>query len=76
MILLRTQKLIDWADILVFAYLTWWSVPPALLKVFLEAVFISGFAYKYKKSLWIIPRLDKLLSGKSARIISTMDSPT
>lgn len=74
--LLDAQKLIAWADVLVFSYPVWWSTPPALLKVFFEAVFISGFAYKYKKSLWNIPRLDRLLSGRSARIITTMDSPT
>jgi putative NADPH-quinone reductase len=49
-------------------------MPPALLKVFIEMVFSSGFAYKYKES----PRRvtwEKKLKGKSARILTTMDAP-
>ncbi len=74
--LVEAQKLIAWADHLVFSYPTWWSVAPSLLKVFIEITFQPGFAYKYKKPLFSIPRWDKLLSHKSARIMVTMDSPT
>ncbi len=73
--LLEAQKLITWADHLVFVYPTWWATPPALLKVFLETVFHAGFAYKYQKSKGFIPKWDKLLPNKSARLIVTMDSP-
>ncbi len=72
--LLDAQKLIKWADHLVFAYSTWWGTPPALLKVFIEIVFESGFAYKYPKSGKSF-KIDKLLTGKSARLIATMDIP-
>jgi NAD(P)H dehydrogenase (quinone) len=71
----KAQELIRWADHLVFAYPTWWATPPALLKIFIEMVFEPGFAYKYHKSKGIIPKWDKLLAQKSARIIVTMDSP-
>jgi len=74
--LLEAQKLITWADHLVFTYPTWWATPPALLKVFIEIVFHSGFAYKYKKSTGIAVKWDKLLPNKSALILATMDSPT
>lgn len=74
--LLGAQDLIVWADHLVFAYPVWWSVAPALLKVFIEAVFLPGFAYKYQKSKGMIPRWDKLLAGKSAELIVAMDSPS
>jgi NAD(P)H dehydrogenase (quinone) len=71
--LLRAQQRILWADHLVFVYPTWWGDTPALLKGFIERTFMPGFAFKYKKnSVW----WDRLLSGKSARIITTMDSPS
>lgn len=73
--LLKSQELISWADHLVFVYPTWWASPPALLKVFFEVIFLSGFAFKYQKSKGFAPKWDKLLLGKSARLIVTMDSP-
>jgi putative NADPH-quinone reductase len=73
--LLKSQELITWANHLVFIYPTWWAGPPSLLKVFFEMVFHSGFAFKYKKSKGFVPKWDKLLFNKSARIIVTMDSP-
>lgn len=68
----HAQQLILWADHLVFVYPTWWGNMPALLSGFFERVLLPGFAFKYRKnsSLW-----DKLLQGKTARIITTMDSP-
>ncbi|WP_199614332.1 NAD(P)H-dependent oxidoreductase [Paenibacillus alkalitolerans] len=66
------QDLLRWADHLVFVYPTWWGAMPAILKGFFDRVFLPGFAYKFREnsSLW-----DKLLSGKSARLIVTMDTP-
>lgn len=71
--LLRAQELIRWADHLVFVYPIWWGAMPALLKGFIDRVFLPGFAFKYREnsSFW-----DKLLTGKSARLIVTMDTPT
>lgn len=71
--LIEAQKLIKWADHLVFVYPTWWGVMPAILKGFIDRVFLPGFAYKYREnsSVW-----DKLLSGKSAHLLVTMDTPS
>lgn len=71
--LLRAQELIKQADHLVFVYPIWWGAMPALLKGFIDRVFLPGFAFKYREnsSLW-----DKLLTGKSARLIVTMDTPS
>lgn len=70
--LLKAQELIRWADHLVFIYPNWWATFPALLKGFIDRTFLPGFAFKYRKNslLW-----DKLLTGKSARLIVTMDTP-
>lgn len=70
--LLEAQRIIDWADVLVFAYPTWWGSAPALLKGFVDRVFLPGFAFKYRENsrLW-----DKLLAGRSARLLVTMDTP-
>ena len=70
--LAEAQRLIKWADHIVFVYPTWWGSIPALLKGFLDRVFLPGFAFKYKENsqFW-----DKYLKGKTARLIVTMDAP-
>lgn len=68
----KVQQDILWAEHLVFAYPIWWATMPALLKGFLDRVFLPGFAFKYKEDS---PWWDKLLKGRSARMITTMDAP-
>jgi len=45
---------------------------PALMKGFIDRAFLPGFAFRYRegKTLW-----DRLLSGRSARLLVTMDTP-
>jgi len=70
--LLEAQEKIKWAEHLVWIYPVWWASLPAILKGFIDRVFLPGFAFKKREnSLW----WDKLLKGKSARIISTLDQP-
>ncbi|WP_426452625.1 NAD(P)H-dependent oxidoreductase [Paenibacillus sp. S-38] len=68
----EAQELIRWADHLVIVYPTWWGAMPAVLKGFIDRIFLPGFAFQYRKNsvLW-----DKLLTGKTARLIVTMDTP-
>ncbi len=70
--LLEVREAISAADHLVFVYPIWWGVQPALLKGFIDRVFLPGFAFKPKEDsvMW-----DKLLKGKTGRIITTMDAP-
>jgi len=70
--LLNAQEAIGWADHLVFFYPNWWGTYPALLKGFIDRTFLPGFAFKYKNG-----RTDpeRLLVGKTARLVVTMDSP-
>jgi NAD(P)H dehydrogenase (quinone) len=69
--LVKAQKLISWADHLVISYPTWWGMMPAMLKGFFERILLPGFAFKYKEG----GRWDKLLEGRSARVLVTMDAP-
>jgi putative NADPH-quinone reductase len=70
--LVAAQETIRWAEVLVFAYPTWWGAVPALLKGFIDRIFLPGFAFKYRENskLW-----DRLLTGRSARLLVTMDTP-
>ena len=70
--LIKAQDAISFADHLVFIYPTWWGTFPAILKGFIDRVFLPGFAFKYREDS---PFWDKLLKGKSARLITTMDTP-
>ena len=71
--LLEAQRLIKWANHLVIVYPVWWGSTPARLKGFLDRTFLPGFAFKKRENStgW-----DKLLSGKSARLIVTSNSPS
>ena len=55
----------------VFIYPTWWNNVPAILKGFLDRVFVSGFGFRFKKSG--IP--EKLLKGKKAVVFSSSGGP-
>ncbi|MCM3146235.1 NAD(P)H-dependent oxidoreductase [Brevibacillus sp. MER 51] len=69
----EAQDLIRWADHLVIVYPTWWGTMPAILKGFFDRVLLPGFAYKYREGS---PLWDKLLTGKTAHLILTMDTPS
>ncbi|WP_137935716.1 NAD(P)H-dependent oxidoreductase [Chitinivorax sp. B] len=70
--LLDAQAAIEWAEHLVWVYPIWWGSVPAILKGFLDRVFLPGFAFKYQPGkLWP----DKLLSGRTAHLIVTLDTP-
>lgn len=63
---------VEWADHLTVFFPQWWGSYPAVLKAWIDRVFLSGFAFRYrpKGRFW-----DKLLTGRTARIVMTMDSP-
>nr|WP_199078217.1 NAD(P)H-dependent oxidoreductase [Pedobacter sp. ASV19] len=70
--LLESLEKIRWADHLVWVHPVWWGGLPAITKGFIDRLFLPGLTYKYKdNSLW----WDKLLTGKTARIITTIDQP-
>jgi NAD(P)H dehydrogenase (quinone) len=66
----KAQELIKWADHIVLAYPIWWANFPALLKGFFDRTLLPGFAFKFTgRGKW-----KKLLKGKTARLLITMDS--
>ncbi len=70
--ILKAQDDITWAQHVVMVYPNWWGTYPALFKGFIDKVLWPGFAFRYKTG---ILKWEKLLTGKSARIIVTMDTP-
>ncbi|WP_406616723.1 NAD(P)H-dependent oxidoreductase [Mycoplasmopsis adleri] len=66
--LIEAQSAISWADELIFIYPLWWGFTPALLKGFIDRVFVPGFAYIVN---YETDETKRLLSDKSAFFIST-----
>ncbi len=71
--LLESWEKIKWADHLVWIYPVWWGGLPAILKGFIDRLFLPTFAFAYRENsiFW-----DKLLKGKTAHIITTLDQPS
>ena len=74
-VLKQVQEQLVWADHFVFVFPIWWAQPPALLKSYFEIAFAPDVAFRDKPSKGKIVQIEKLLIGKSARIIATMDTP-
>jgi len=70
--LVKAQKLIQWSNHIVFIYPNWWGAMPALMKGFFDRVFLPGFSFKYGEGA-SLP--NKLLSGRTAHLMVTMDTP-
>jgi len=70
--LAASQQLIQWADHVVMAYPNWWGFMPARAKGFIDRVFLPGFAFRHHSGK-TFP--EKLLKGKSMRLMVTMDTP-
>ncbi len=64
------QMQIKNADLLIFIYPLWWGSMPAILKGFIDKVFVSGYAFEY-----INGRPVGLLKGKTAFVFMTSGGP-
>lgn len=71
--LIESWEKIKWADHLVWIHPVWWGGLPAITKGFIDRLFLPGMAFQYKEnSVW----WNKLLKGKTAHIITTLDQPS
>lgn len=70
--LIRAQEQISRSNHLVWIYPVWWGSVPALMKGFIDRVFLPGFAFKKREGS---PWWDKYLKGKTAHLICTLDQP-
>lgn len=68
----QAQATLGWANHLVVFFPLWLGTMPALLKGFLEQTFRPGFAFRASATTGMPQRL---LRGKSARIVVTMGMP-
>ena len=70
--LVAAWEKITWADHMVWIHPVWWGGLPALSKGFIDRLFLPGMAFKPRENslLW-----DKLLTNKTAHIITTLDQP-
>lgn len=65
-------ELIRWADHLVWFFPMWWYGYPAVMKGFIDRCFLPGITFQYIPGK---PLPGKLLTGRSAHIIVTADTP-
>lgn len=71
--LISSWEKIKWAEHLVWIHPVWFGGLPAITKGFIDRLFLPGFAFQYREnSVW----WDKLLTGKTAHIITTLDQPS
>lgn len=70
--LVTAQETISWCEHLVVVHPVWWGSMPAELKGFFDRTFLPGWAFKFHpgKTWW-----DRLLAGRSARVIQTSATP-
>lgn len=63
---------LHWAEHVVVFFPQWWGTYPAVLTNWIDRTFLAGDAFRYGTTAasW-----DKLLTGRTARIVTTHDSP-
>ena len=65
--ILREQEYLQNADLLWVIFPIWWTSMPAILKGYIDRIFLSGFAYRMKSD-----RLEGLLTNKKVIILNSM----
>ncbi|MBV7362940.1 NAD(P)H-dependent oxidoreductase [Actinomycetaceae bacterium TAE3-ERU4] len=71
--IIRSQEALVWAEEIVFFFPTWWAREPSVLAGWVERVFTPGLAYSFLPGRI---RPQKLLSGKSAVLVTASHAPS
>ncbi len=67
------QAKLRWADAVVLQFPLWWFSMPAILKGWVDRVFVEGFGYGVRSEVGATRRYgDGLMSGKRALIVTSM----
>ena len=76
--LVKVQDDIKWAEHIVIVYPIWWCAMPALLKGMFDRLWLPSFAFRFNRGTFLgrlgLGTWQRLLSGRSARLIVTMNS--
>lgn len=70
--LVEAQANLAWCEHFVLSTPVWWFGLPALTKGFFDRVLLPDFAFRWEKGT---PFWDKLLEGRSSRVLYTQGSP-
>jgi NAD(P)H dehydrogenase (quinone) len=70
--LAQLAEVIDGCDHIVVGFPLWWGSEPAELKGLIDRLFLPGFMFAYHAD---DPWWDRLMAGRSADVIITMDTP-
>lgn len=70
--LIAWQEAVAWADHILIVHPYWWGAMPTKAKSVIDRALAPGFAFKYHRRglAW-----DKLLTGKTADVLITSDTP-
>jgi putative NADPH-quinone reductase len=70
--LVTAQANLTWCEHFVLTTPVWWFGLPAITKGFFDRVFLPDFAFRFERGT---PFWDKLLEGRSSRVLYTQGSP-
>jgi NAD(P)H dehydrogenase (quinone) len=70
--LLALRDAFEAADHVAWFFPTYWASPPAIVRAVVDRLFLPGWAFRYEKGRELPLGL---LAGRSARVVTTMDSP-
>jgi NAD(P)H dehydrogenase (quinone) len=69
------REALAWCDAIVFVFPMWWGGFPAMLKGFIDRVFVSGVAYTFRGRPKDAVLPTGLLRDKEAHFFYTLDAP-